>query len=285
MAFDINTKANIPFKKILGKAHTSNDRDPANEPETSGFITSAQNIWAQSIHLTDPNHASNTGIIAHGDGVNSRLKLDLLPVSGTNNYGGKYSSYYVTVPSSVPAQLAGKINPKTGSAFAGGDRIGNLIPETFGFVYIAKPFSGNTEIPPSDASDYFIDYYSGILTQETDSPTSMVDYTVANSHLEAYVYVGLYVADQLDIIGTGATFEFYDYQTIGSGVTGAMDGTNKEYVLANTPDPITSVYVHVNGMLQYPGENNDYTCAGNTITFTYSPQSGDSIIVNYRVKN
>ena len=51
MAFITESKANIAFKKILSKIHTSNERDPANEPESTGFILSAQNIWGEEIEL------------------------------------------------------------------------------------------------------------------------------------------------------------------------------------------------------------------------------------------
>lgn len=279
MSFDINSKANIAFKKLLGKAHTSNDRDPANEPFSTIIQVSAQNIWGQKLH-PDPNDPSNIGKVAHGDGVSFRIKFNLVPISGTNS-SGKYSSYYVTVPDPVPSELSTKINPLTGQLFASGDRVGNLIPETFGFNYIAKPFSNNIEIPPSDASDWVIDYYSGILTQETDVTSAMIDYTLSDSRLEAYVYIGEFVSDTLNRLDEGGlSYTFYDYQTIGNGITGTIDGINKIYILSNTPD-VGSVYVYVNGILQLPN-GNDYSVSGSTITFTNPLQVGDILIVSYR---
>lgn len=279
MAFDLNTKANIAFKRFLGKAHTSNERDPANEPASSGFQISAQNVWGQKLY-SDPNDPSNVGKVAHGDGTSFRIKFNLLPVSGTNS-SGKYSSYYATVPNPVPAELATIINPFTNALFAAGDRVGNLVSDVFGFNFIAKPFSNNIEVPPSDASDWFVDYYSGIFTQETDVTGNMVDYTLSNSRLEAYVYIGEFVADTLNRLDAGGlAYTFYDYQTIGNGITGTIDGVNKVYVLSDTPDA-NSVYVHVNGMLQLPNAN-DYSISGSTITFTSALSEGDILIVNYR---
>ena len=283
MSFDINTKANIPFKRLLGKAHTSNDRDPANEPEASWIVSAAQNIWAQKLHPTDPNDVSNSTCVAHGSGINGRVIFDLVPVSGTNA-SGKYSAYYIKVPATVPTELVGKINPRTGLEFASGDRIGNLIPETFGFAYIAKPFCGGVEVPPSDASDWFIDYAAGVLTQETDVTGSMKDYTLANSKLEAYVYVGLYVSDQLSQLGTGYTYHFYDFQTVGNGLTGSQDGVNKIFTLTEAPDS-GSLYIHLNGILQFPGVNNDYVVTGSSLTFNHAPIASDVIVANYRVRD
>ena len=279
MSYDINSKANIAFKRFLGKAHTSNERDPANEPFTSGFQISAQNVWGQKLH-SDPNDPSNAGKVAHGEGTYFRIRFNLVPVSGTNS-SGKYSSYYVTVPNPVPTELSTNVNPLTGELFAAGDRVGNLISETFGFNYIAKPFYNNIEIPPSDASDWFVDYYSGILTQETDVTGAMIDYTLSNSRLEAYVYIGEFVTDTLNRLDAGGlAYTFYDYQTIGNGVTGTIDGVNKVYILSDTPDE-GSVYVNVNGMLQLPN-GNDYSVSGSTITFENALQTGDILIVNYR---
>ena len=286
MAVSSQTQYEVAYKRLLGKIHTSVDRDPANEPESSGIIMSAQKVWAQALHPTNPLDSTNAGIVATGDGTASRIKLALQPVSGTNNYGGKYSSYFAVVPTPLPSSLAGKINPKTGVAFLAGDRIGNLIPDTFGFAYAAKPFSANTETPPSDASDWFVDYYAGVITQETDTPASMIDYTLANSRLEAYVYVGTVVSDNLAALGGsgGSTYTFYDYQTVGNGITGTQDGTNAVFTLSHVPDT-NSQLVFVNGMLQMPGGTNDYAITGASITFVSAPGTEDHLLVSYRVKN
>lgn len=274
MAFDINTKANIAFKQALGKIHSSNDRDPANEPTGTKSISSAQDIWAQAI---DPNPLSsaNDGIIArgdaadpHGKGLDDRIILELDPISGTDNYG-PYSSYYVRVPASgVPAQLQGKTNPMTGAAFATGDRVGNIIPSTFGFNLRAQLFDNSTEIPVSHESDWFLDSYAGIVTQEDDVPGNMVNFGTTGK-LHCYVYVGTYVADSLSGLGSGTTYQFFENQTIGNGITGTIDGINTNFVLDNAPIS-GSQMVYLNGMLQEPGQ--DYTLSGDTITFTEAPE-------------
>lgn len=285
--FNVQTKANIAFKTILGKAQTSNDRDPANEPAVSKFLMSAQDIWADKVHSTNPSDPSNSGVVATDDGVNGRIKLSLTPVSGTNNYGSKYSSYYITVPSPIPTQLSGKINPRTGVAFVVGDTVGNLIPASFGAsysVYAPKPFANNVETPPSDASDWFVDPYAGVLSQETDVPGSMVDYTQSNSRIECFVYVGKFISEKISGLGVGgATYDFYDHQIVGSGITGEQDGINDTFTLAHLP-VAGSEHVFLNGVLLVSGDLKDYTVTGQIIVMHGNaiPKTTDMFQVSYR---
>lgn len=78
--------------------------------------------------------------------------------------------------------------------------------------------------------------------------------------------------------------------TLGSVITtsaifretpsGAINGTNTIFTLANTPITGTEM-VYYNGVLQDAGSGNDYTISGGTITFTFTPQTGDKIRVSY----
>ena len=62
--------------------------------------------------------------------------------------------------------------------------------------------------------------------------------------------------------------------------SGSVNGTNTEYTLAFTP-VAGSESVFLNGILQEPGTGNDYTIASGTITFLFTPVSGDKIRVSY----
>lgn len=62
--------------------------------------------------------------------------------------------------------------------------------------------------------------------------------------------------------------------------TGAVNGTNASFVLANTPVS-GSESVFLNGILQEPGVGNDYTISGGTITYLAAPVTGDKIRVSY----
>lgn len=276
MTIQLTTKANIASKLALGKIHTSNSREFFNEPESSLAITMGQFAWAEKLHPTNPSDASNAGI------VTSLLTLTLAAVSGTDGTGTS-SSYYCKLGGSVPAQLVGKINPRTGAAYAPNDRIGNLIPASAGSAYRPKLFRGAVETTPLDASDWFIDCFAGVVTQEDDAPASMVDYSTTGT-VQAYVYIGKTVAEALTSVAAAASsVAFYDKKTIGNGITGVLDGINDTFTLANAPTA-GSEHVYLNGLLQNAGASIDYTISGAVLTFTSAcvPLATDSLVVSYR---
>ncbi len=63
--------------------------------------------------------------------------------------------------------------------------------------------------------------------------------------------------------------------------TGAIDGTNTGFTLANTP-VVGSEELYLNGILQEPGTGNDYAISGASITMASAPIAGDKIRVSYR---
>lgn len=62
---------------------------------------------------------------------------------------------------------------------------------------------------------------------------------------------------------------------------GLVNGVNTIFTLANTP-LANSEEVYLNGILQEPGADNDYTISGNTITYLSPPLTGDRLRVSYR---
>ena len=62
--------------------------------------------------------------------------------------------------------------------------------------------------------------------------------------------------------------------------TGAVNGSNVTFTLANTPVAGTE-HVYINGLLMEPGAGNDYTISGSTITTLFTLQTGDKIRVSY----
>jgi len=81
-------------------------------------------------------------------------------------------------------------------------------------------------------------------------------------------------------LSTGSsTALFVDAQT----PSGAVNGTNATFTLANTPAPTSSLAVYRNGLLQTNGV--DYTLAGTTVTFLSNsiPQTNDVIAAYYRM--
>jgi hypothetical protein len=75
-------------------------------------------------------------------------------------------------------------------------------------------------------------------------------------------------------LGTGAR------RVVRETPTGAVNGSNTTFTLANTPSAGTEE-VYLNGILQEPGAGNDYTISGGTITYLTAPLTGDRLRVSY----
>jgi hypothetical protein len=69
----------------------------------------------------------------------------------------------------------------------------------------------------------------------------------------------------------------------GDSPSGIVDGANTLFSLSAIPDPVSSLAVYRNGMLQKSGL--DYTIVGRTIHFTagLAPQPGDTLLASYRL--
>ena len=65
--------------------------------------------------------------------------------------------------------------------------------------------------------------------------------------------------------------------------SGIVDGVNKLFILTETPE-LQSEHLFLNGLLQDPGETEDYVISGNTITFIDAPFEGSKIRCSYRYK-
>lgn len=62
--------------------------------------------------------------------------------------------------------------------------------------------------------------------------------------------------------------------------TGSINGTNKAFVLANTPNPTSSLKVYLDG--QRMSITEDYTFSGRTITFLTAPLTGSILKCDYK---
>ena len=66
------------------------------------------------------------------------------------------------------------------------------------------------------------------------------------------------------------------------GPSGAINGSNVTFTLSYTPIPSTSLRLVLNGLTLRSGAGNDFTLAGNTITFAYAPTGGSNLICWYQ---
>ncbi len=92
-------------------------------------------------------------------------------------------------------------------------------------------------------------------------------------------------AAELNLL-TGATVTTTELNALGTIViretpTGALDGNNVDFYLANSPMAGTEE-VYLNGILQDVGALADYVISGNHITFAVAPLSTDKVRVSYR---
>lgn len=78
--------------------------------------------------------------------------------------------------------------------------------------------------------------------------------------------------------GGGVLPEYSD----GEAPSGVINGSNVTFTLLNTPFPVASLQLYLNGLLMDQGA--DYTISGSTITFALAstPQTGDVLLANYR---
>lgn len=86
--------------------------------------------------------------------------------------------------------------------------------------------------------------------------------------------------------GIEATIEEVTQAAVSANViretpTGVCNGVNKVFTLASAPI-IGTEQVFLSGMLLLSGTVNDYVISGSTITMNYSPDSDDTIKVNYQ---
>lgn len=64
--------------------------------------------------------------------------------------------------------------------------------------------------------------------------------------------------------------------------SGALNGINVAFGLANSPSPALSLLLSLNGQLQQQGAGKDYTVSGATITMAIAPVSTDALLAWYR---
>lgn len=69
----------------------------------------------------------------------------------------------------------------------------------------------------------------------------------------------------------------------GDAPSGIVDGANPSFIVTAAPDPVGSLSVYRNGLLQKLGS--DYTFSGRTIQFVTEaiPQPGDTLLASYRL--
>jgi|TARA_R110001583_G_scaffold48919_8_gene153118 hypothetical protein len=219
MALSDTSKTLISIKKLVGKAHTSNDKDVANESLPTGITLASNTIFAQTI----PVHTGATAqyeILSNslGSGVVEFLRLSASFINGTDTSDGRHG-FQLNLPDDYETNSkntkAGTYPFKNQQAIYITSGSLQLIPPSFDSDYEAIPYhtgSGQTQIPVLDSRDWSLDYFNGIFFQQ--DPPGTGDQSTNPRYIDAYLYIG----------------EFSDKGIFSSGLSGSLtqltDGTS-----------------------------------------------------------
>lgn len=192
MALSESSKENISLKKLVGKAHTSNANEAFNESKSTSITLSTNTIFSESI----PASPTSTNLYDKTSNIVEyvRLVATQLPESLVD---GKYHAFKLSLPNDYESSSSN--SKKSTLSFLNSQDINSsvgklqTVPPNFSDNYEAKVYhSGNatkgngTRIPLLDARSWYLDYFNGILFQETPP----VDASENPSHVEAFIYIG-----------------------------------------------------------------------------------------------
>ena len=192
MALSSSSKENISLKKLVGKAHTSNNLEAFNESKSTGITISSQAVISETI----PSSPSNTNLYDITSNVVEYVRLVATPLN-ESIVDGKYHAFKLSLPSDYETSSS---STKAGtSIFLNSQDIHltngalQVVPPSFYDAYEAKVYYGGdgtkgsgTRIPLLDNRSWYLDYFNGILFQETPPDNSNENPT----HVEAYIYIG-----------------------------------------------------------------------------------------------
>ena len=95
MALSDTSKILLAIKKLVGKAHTSNDKDVANEGLPSGLTVSSNTVFGESVPTT-PNQTNDslytilTGSGITGNGQVEYLRFQSSFIAGSDTSSGRH---------------------------------------------------------------------------------------------------------------------------------------------------------------------------------------------------
>jgi len=207
MALDSTIQAQIAFKNLLGKSQTDNLKGLVNETIGINFDVPSSNVMVDYI--------SGTPSIAVSDGVAVKVTANLTPIADSN--GKAFLSYWpATAPSGT--DIANNNQPfayGVGSLedISAGQRITNMISDSFGVLYQAIPYAGVTKIPALDSRDWVYQYNSGVFYQNNISPVPTTPTTI-----DVYYYIGYRLLSKIKNIQTNIRISATGSNSVSSDV-------------------------------------------------------------------
>ena len=193
MSLNDTSKILISIKKLVGKAHTSNDKAVANESLPTNITMSSNTIIGQSIPGTT---GSNTQyeVLQNSDSVDiaELIRFDVSFIPGSDSSSGRHG-FELKLPADYESNSS---NSKAGTyPFKNSQSVNitsgslQLIPASFSPGYEAKPYhtsGGTTQIPVLDTRDWNLDYFNGVFFQQ-DPPSNSAENP---AYVEAFLYIG-----------------------------------------------------------------------------------------------
>jgi hypothetical protein len=278
MAITDFNKLSILFKKFFGKTQTAAVLEAGNEVIPSNLQLSAKTIFGESITTPAPNLQlwENNGIVQYVEftvevipnstnyAVTDTKYGELQNTAQNHGYILKLPSNYESLSSTFPFAKLGTgvfVNNSIVNQSAGALQ---LIPVSFHFGYEAKVLdSSNQEIPSSNAIDFYIDYYSGVLfVQDYDS-------NKIPAKVRAYIYIGKYANEAIASAGinnvsasTTNQVAFYNTATTVSGAQNFVYSGGNVGVGMTNP----TAKIHVSSSNTLPGGSLSIVLVGNNNT-------------------
>jgi len=241
----------ISISEITG---LSSDLDTINASLSS--LTSTVNGLNSTVTNLSSTLTSNSNSITSLTGMVNTLNAQ---VSNLSNTVATLTSTVNTLSNGQSANSAVFVDSETPSGTANG------VNATFTLANTPSP-SSSLEL-----------YRNGILQMPG------IDYTLSGNSITFLSHSLPQANDILQAFyrlpGSGPSASFVD----GEIPSGAINGVNLVFTLANAPNPASSLKLYKNGVLLQ--QNTDYTLSGSTITFAspnIAPLSGDLLTAFYR---
>jgi len=212
MALNPTNTGAISFKKLSGKAHTQQNFAVTEEGIATNVQMSYATVFANPI---EPLPVTNSGLttLYSTNGIVERVKFQIDLIPDTQIAVGKSQGYKLKLPSDY--NTFGELYPQFSAGTYLYTALGKLqiVPALYGklkpdgsteYDPILYQTNGSTVIPKFDPINWYIDPYDGILFVQ-DPPAGYDTSASRPGYLEAFLYVGDYVDDLLNIMTTGST--------------------------------------------------------------------------------